>query len=61
MVGFDFNFHLIRHHFATTLLERGVDLATVAGLMGHSKEYVTTIYAHTTPEKQKKAVDLLAD
>jgi integrase len=53
-------FHDLRHTFATRLVERGVDLATVAELLGHSTIMMTMRYAHPTPETKKKAVEALA-
>lgn len=57
--GVPFHFHLLRHGFATTLLERGVDLVTVSELLGHSKAMTSLIYSHTDSKRKRKAVDLL--
>ena len=37
-------FHDIRHTFATRAIEQGVDVATVAGLLGHADVTTTTHY-----------------
>ena len=37
-------FHDIRHTFATRAIEQGVDVATVAGLLGHADVTITTHY-----------------
>lgn len=57
--GVPFHFHLCRHYFATTLLERGVDIVTISSILGHSKMMTSLLYSHTDREKKKRAVDLL--
>lgn len=57
--GIDFNFHLLRHYFATKLIGNGIDLITVAELLGHSKISTSLLYSHTNKERKKKAVDAL--
>jgi len=42
--GVDWHFHLLRHRFASTLLEFGVDIITVSELLGHSKAMTSLIY-----------------
>lgn len=54
--GIDFYLHLLRHYFTTVLIEKGVDLITVAAILGHSKLTTSLIYSHTDQEKQKEAV-----
>jgi integrase len=58
-VGFRFHVHLLRHKFASNLLERGVDIVTIGELLGHSAVLVTMLYAHTNPRLKRAAVDLL--
>lgn len=55
------NFHQLRHYFATKLLEKGVDLVTIASILGHSKFTTSLIYSHTDKNKMKRAVNLLID
>ncbi len=58
-VGFRFHAHLLRHKFASSLLERGIDIVTIGELMGHSAVMVTMLYAHTNPRMKRSAVDSL--
>jgi len=58
-IGRPFHIHLLRHAFATSLLERGVDLVTIGAILGHSTVSMSLIYSHTDSDKMKKAVNLL--
>ncbi|MEN3014320.1 MAG: tyrosine-type recombinase/integrase [Endomicrobiia bacterium] len=45
----DVSFHTLRHTFASHLAMQGVDLYTIAKLLGHSDIKTTEIYAHLSP------------
>jgi len=57
--GIHFYLHLLRHYFATSLLERGVDIVTISELLGHSKTMTSLIYSHSDPARKRRAVELL--
>jgi integrase len=55
----EFTWYCLRHTFASRLVMAGVDLRTVAELMGHKTIQMTMRYAHLAPEHNLAAVERL--
>jgi site-specific recombinase XerD len=51
-LGDDFTAHVLRHSFATRLMEQGVPAETIQMLLGHASARSTRIYLHLTKPLQ---------
>ncbi|QOI96861.1 MAG: tyrosine-type recombinase/integrase [Flammeovirgaceae bacterium] len=49
--------HVLRHTYATHLLNKGAEINAVKDLLGHSSLAATQVYTHNSIEKLKKAYD----
>lgn len=55
-----FNFHSLRHTFATRCIESGADCKTVSELLGHSTVNMTlNLYVHPQMEQKRKCINML--
>lgn len=50
--------HVLRHTFATEMLNNGADIRTIKELLGHASLTTTQIYTHTTFEQVKRAYSM---
>jgi site-specific recombinase XerD len=52
----NFQWHDMRHHFASKLAMAGVEILTISELLGHASVVTTQVYAHLQPHRHHEAV-----
>jgi integrase len=57
----NFHFHDLRHTFASHLAMSGVDIRTIAALLGHKTLQMTMRYSHLSPGYLQDAVSVLSE
>jgi len=55
-----FHLHLCRHYAMTAMLGAGVDIQTASEILGHSRFSTSLLYAHSTPERRRRAVEVIS-
>lgn len=58
-VGFHVHFHMLRHTFASWLVQKGANLYAVKELLGHASITTTEVYAHLQPSTLHSVVNRL--
>jgi site-specific recombinase XerD len=53
--------HTLRHSYATNLMEQGVDVRVIQGLLGHRSLKTTTLYLHITQSVMQSVQDAVND
>jgi integrase len=59
--GLPFVLYDLRHTFATRMAEAGIDLATVAAILGHASIRIVQRYVHPTADHKKAAMQRYAE
>ena len=54
-------FHILRHTYASVVLQAGLDIGTVSKNLGHASPSITlSVYAHFMPGREQEAADAVA-
>lgn len=55
-MSFPFVLYDLRHTFATRMAQAGIDLATLAAILGHNSLRIVQKYVHPTAEHKREAM-----
>ena len=59
-MGLEFNFHMLRHYFASSLQQNGVDITVIRDCLGHSNlRTLLEVYSHCNEEQRRSAGALI--
>lgn len=59
--GSDYNFHTLRHTFATNCIDSGMDIKSLSEILGHSDVQITlNRYVHPTMDTKRKHMNALS-
>ena len=59
-MGIEFHFHLLRHYYASTLQQNGVDITVIRDCLGHSGlRTLLEVYSHCNEEQRRSAGALI--
>lgn len=57
----DYNFHALRHTFATNCIDSGMDIKSLSEILGHSNVQITLdCYVHPSMDTKRKYIDALS-
>lgn len=59
-MGLKFNFHMLRHYYASSLQQNGVDITVIRDCLGHSNlRTLLEVYSHCNEEQRRSAGALI--